>query len=101
MFAPPVVVFGAQLEVAQDDGDLGAGDDENDKDEAEEAKEVVELVEPHGGQDEEELDEDSPKWQDASHQDAEHRVHVPCLHQSQKAISEFKPQTHFPHAPLL
>ena len=76
-----MVVLGAQLEVAEDNGDLGAGDDEDDKDEAEEAKEVVELVEPHGGQDEEQLDEDCSERQDASHQHAEHRVHVPRLRQ--------------------
>ena len=41
-----MVVLGAQLEVAHDHGDLGAGDDEDDEDEEEEAEDVVELVEP-------------------------------------------------------
>ena len=44
---PPVVVFGAELEVAHDDGDLGACEEENDQHQKEEAEEVVELVKPH------------------------------------------------------
>ena len=47
---PPVVVLGAQLEVAHDDGDLGAGDDEDDEDQHEEAEDVVVLGEPDGGE---------------------------------------------------
>ena len=79
--APPVVVLGAELEIAEDDGDLRAGDDEDDKHKAQEAKEVVELVQPHAGQDEEELNEDRAKGQDAANEHAEGWVHVPRLQQ--------------------
>ena len=74
-----MVVLGAELEVAEDDGDLGAGDDEDDEDEAQEAEEVVELVQPHAGQDEEQLDEDRAERQNAADEHAEGRVHVPRL----------------------
>jgi len=73
-----VVVLAAELEVAEHDGDLGAGDEQDDKHQAQEAEEVVELVQPHGGEDEEKLDEDRSEGQDAPYQDAEHRVHVPA-----------------------
>ena len=77
--SPPAIVFAAELEVAQHYGNLCACDDQDHKHQAKEAEEVVELVEPHGGQNEEELNEDSAKWQNASNQDAEHWVHVPWL----------------------
>ena len=77
--APPAVVLAAELEVAQHNGDLRAGDNQDHKHQAKEAEEVVELVEPHGGEDEEELDEDSTKRQNASDQNAKHRVHIPWL----------------------
>lgn len=76
---PPAVVLAAELEVAQYYCDLCACDDQYHKDQAQEAEEVVELVEPHGGEDEEELDEDCAERQNASNQDAKHRVHVPWL----------------------
>ena len=83
-----MVVLRAELEVAEDDGDLGAGDDEDDEHEAEEAEEVVELVQPHAGQDEEELDEDRAKGQDAADEHTEGRVHVPGLRgQAQCSLS--------------
>jgi len=37
------------------------------------------LVQPHGGEDEEELDEHGAKGQHAAHHAGEHRVHVPGL----------------------
>lgn len=76
---PPAVVLAAELEVAQHYGDLCACDDQDHKHQAKEAEEIVKLVEPHGAEDEEELNEDSAKRQNASNQDAEHRVHVPWL----------------------
>jgi len=74
---PPVVVLGAELKVAHDDGDLGAGDDEDQEDEEEETKHVVELMLPDGGEDEEEFDEDGAKRKNSSHQDRDHWLHVP------------------------
>lgn len=41
--APPVVVLGAQLEVAQHDGDLRARDRQDHRHQAQEAEQVVEL----------------------------------------------------------
>ena len=67
------------MEVTQHNGDLCASDDEDDEHQAQEAEQVVELVQPHGCQDEEELDEDCSKGQNAANEDAEHRVHVPGL----------------------
>ena len=86
--APPVVVFTAQLEVAQYNGDLSASDEEDNKHQAQEAKQVVELVQPHGSEDEEELNEHCAEGQDASNQDAEQGIHVPGLQQSRPSISQ-------------
>ena len=80
-----MVVLRAQLEVAEDDGDLGTGDDKDDEDEAEEAEEVVELVQPHAGQDEEQLDEHCAKGQNAPDQHTESWVHVPGLQHNHPA----------------
>eukprot|EP00962_Isochrysis_galbana_P046923 scaffold19009_cov98-Isochrysis_galbana.AAC.9 len=57
----------ARLEVAHDNCDLGARDDEDHEDDKKEAKDVVVLVQPDGGEDEEELDEDGAKGKDAAH----------------------------------
>ena len=76
---PPSVILTAELEIAEHNSDLCACDDQDHKHEAEEAEEVVELVQPHGGENEEELNEDGSKRQNASNEDAEHRVHVPRL----------------------
>ena len=76
---PPVVVLSAKLEVDHDDGDLWARDDQNDKDKEEESEEIVELVLVDGWEDEEELDEAGAEGQNAGHQGAENRVHVPNL----------------------
>ena len=67
MCKSPVVVFGTELEIAQDDRDLGARDDQDAKHDEEEAEDVVVLVQPDGREDEEELDEDGAEGQDASH----------------------------------
>jgi hypothetical protein len=48
--------FGPHLEVAHDDGDLGARHHQYEKDHCQEAKDVVDLVEPQRAHDEEELD---------------------------------------------
>ena len=57
-----MIVLTTKLEIAEHYRDLSAGDDQDHEDQEEEAKEVIELVQPHGGQDEEELNEDSAKW---------------------------------------
>ena len=67
---PPVVVLGAEVEVAEQDGRLGASDEQNDEDEEEEAVHVVDLRGPDRVEDEEELDEDAAEGEDAAHDDA-------------------------------
>jgi len=76
---PPIIIFTAQLEVAHDNRDLGAGQNQNDKDDRKEAKNVIKLVQPDGRQDEEQLNEDGPERKDSSHQDREQRPHIPNL----------------------
>mmetsp|Transcript_14655 Transcript_14655/g.38056 ORF Transcript_14655/g.38056 Transcript_14655/m.38056 type:complete len:212 (+) Transcript_14655:244-879(+) len=76
---PPVVVLRAELEVAHDDGDLRAGDEQDEEDHKQKAEDVVELVQPDRGEDEEELDEHRAKGQHTAHDDREGRLHVPHL----------------------
>mmetsp|Transcript_58539 Transcript_58539/g.137520 ORF Transcript_58539/g.137520 Transcript_58539/m.137520 type:complete len:343 (+) Transcript_58539:42-1070(+) len=76
---PPVVILGAKLEVAHDDGDLGARDDEDQEHEAHEAEQVVEAVLPYRAEDEEELDKDDAKGEHARHHHRGQRLHVPHL----------------------
>ena len=42
----PLTYLGTQVEVAEEDGGLRAGDDQDDEDEEEEAEHVVHLVRP-------------------------------------------------------
>ena len=74
-----MVVLTTKLEVAQHNGDFCARDEQDDEHKAQEAEEVVELVEPHGGEDEEQFNEDCSEGQNAADEDAEERVHVPGL----------------------
>ena len=55
------------MEVAEEDGGLGAGDDQDDEDEEEEAVHVVDLTAPDAVQHKEKLDEDATKGKHASH----------------------------------
>lgn len=54
---PPVVVFGAQVEVDEHNGDLRARDGQDDGDDGEEPEDIVDLVEPQGRQHEVHLNE--------------------------------------------
>ena len=58
------------MEVAEQDGRLWAGDDEDEEDEEEESVHVVDLRAPDAVQDEEQLDEDAAEGEDAAHYDA-------------------------------
>ena len=60
----------AQVEVAEEDGRLGAGDDQDDKDQEEETVHVVDLGGPDRVENEEELDEDATEGEDAAHYNA-------------------------------
>jgi hypothetical protein len=71
------VYLTAQLEVAEHDGDLGARDDEDGKHEREETEDVIELMQPHGSENEEQLDEYRTKGKNPADEDGEDLVHVP------------------------
>lgn len=64
---PPVVVLGTEVEVAEENGGLRAGDDENEKHEEEKSEHVVRGAGPNGTHDEVELNEDAAEGQNASH----------------------------------
>jgi len=64
-----VVVLGAQVEVAQQDGRLRTRDDQDDEDEEKETVHVIDLAAPDAVKDEEELYEDAAEGQDAAHDD--------------------------------
>jgi hypothetical protein len=63
-----VVILGAQVEVAQQDGAFNHSNAEDCEDHEQEPKDVVELVTPDRVQNEEELDEDATKRQDTAHE---------------------------------
>ena len=58
---------------------VGARDEEDGEDEDEEAEDVVEALQPDGGHDEVELDEDGAEGQDAADEHGEEQVEVPRL----------------------
>lgn len=76
---PPVVVLGTQVEIAQQDGRLRAGDDQNQEHQKQKAEHVVHLAGPERVQDEEQLDEDATERQDTAHDDAGDRLGVDRL----------------------
>jgi len=74
-----MIILTAQLEVTHDNGYLCTRQYEDDKYNQQEAEQIIELVQPDGGEDEKQLDEDGPKWEDSAHQYGEYRLHVPDL----------------------
>jgi hypothetical protein len=58
---PPPVVLGAEVQVAHDDGDLNARDQQDAKHNRQEPKDIVKPVLPDRGQDEKHFDEHSAK----------------------------------------
>ena len=44
---PPMIIFGAEVEIGQENGGLGAGYDENDEDEKKKAEHIVGLMRPN------------------------------------------------------
>eukprot|EP00962_Isochrysis_galbana_P013221 scaffold3767_cov114-Isochrysis_galbana.AAC.20 len=75
----PLVILVAKLEVAKNNGHLGAGDDEDEDDEREEAEDVVKALQPDGRHDKVELYEDGAKGQDPADDHREERVEIPGL----------------------
>ena len=67
------------MEVAEEDGGLRAGDDQDDEDQEEKAVHVINLAAPDAIQDEEELNEDTSKGEDASHDDPRNGLSVDGL----------------------
>ena len=76
---PPVIILGAQVKVAQQDGRLRARDDEDQVDEEQEAVHVVDVRGPDRVQDEKELDENAAKGEDSAHDDAGDGLRVEAL----------------------
>lgn len=54
-----MIILGTQVEIAEQDGRLRAGDDEDQEHQEQKAEHVVHLVRPQRVQDEEKLDEDA------------------------------------------
>ena len=67
------------MEVAEQDGGLGAGDAEDHEHKEEEAEHVVGLGGPDGVQDEEQLDENAAKGQHPAHHAAGQGLRVDAL----------------------
>lgn len=61
-----MIVLVTQLEVAQDNGDFSACQNENEEHDEQETKDIVELIEPYWAHDEKDLDEHSSEWQDTT-----------------------------------
>ena len=58
---PPAIILTAQLEIAQDDTDLGAGDTKNEEHQNQETVHIVKWIQPKSLQNEEQFDEDGSK----------------------------------------
>mmetsp|Transcript_10320 Transcript_10320/g.28390 ORF Transcript_10320/g.28390 Transcript_10320/m.28390 type:complete len:309 (+) Transcript_10320:272-1198(+) len=76
---PPVIVLVAELEVGEEEGDLGARDDEDDEDDEQEPEDVVVVLIPDGGHDKVELDEAGAEGEDAADHHGERSTHEPRL----------------------
>jgi hypothetical protein len=71
--------LGTKMKVAEEDGRLGAGDDENDKNKEKESVHVVNLRGPDRVEDKEQLDKDASKGQNAAHHDTRDGLGVDTL----------------------
>lgn len=58
------------MEIAQQDGRLRAGDDENQEHEEQKTEHVIHLIRPQGVQNEEQLNEDAAKGENSAHDDS-------------------------------
>mmetsp|Transcript_4849 Transcript_4849/g.11574 ORF Transcript_4849/g.11574 Transcript_4849/m.11574 type:complete len:361 (+) Transcript_4849:164-1246(+) len=76
---PPVVVFVAELEIVEEQGDLRARNDQDEKDQKQKSKDIVVVVHPHRGQNEIQLYKASPKRKEASNDDRKRPCHEPWL----------------------
>lgn len=76
---PPVVVLGAQVEVAQQDRRLRTRDHQDHEDQEQEAEHIVHLARPQGVEYEEQLYKDATEGQNSSHDDAGYRLRVQGL----------------------
>mmetsp|Transcript_5981 Transcript_5981/g.13763 ORF Transcript_5981/g.13763 Transcript_5981/m.13763 type:complete len:248 (+) Transcript_5981:859-1602(+) len=76
---PPLVVLCAQLQVAQNEANLGADEEEDAEYEGKEPKKVVEAMLPDGREDEEELNKDGAKGEQAPNEHRDTPVQVPLL----------------------
>ena len=76
---PPVIILVAELEVAEDNRDLGTREQQDEDHQREEAEDVVKALQPDRAHDEEELDEHGAERQDAAHRHRAGQAHVPSL----------------------
>jgi len=78
---PPIIVFGAELDIDCHDGDFGDGEHKDYGDNGKEPKDVVVagFVLPHGLEDEEELDEDYSEGYEACEEDGLRGSDIPGL----------------------
>ena len=60
---PPFSVLHAKVHVGEDQRNLTTDYDQQEEDNEQEAKDIVEPSQPNAGKDEEELNEESTKWQ--------------------------------------
>ena len=74
-----MVIFSAQVKIAEKDRGFRASDDQNNENQKEESIHVVDLRRPNWVQHEEELDKDASKRQDSAHDNARHRLGINTL----------------------
>ena len=74
-----MVVFVAQLEIVEQQGDFRTSDDQNTKYQEKESENVVVIVHPYRSQDEIELDKASSKRQNSADHESEWCAHEPRL----------------------
>ena len=66
-YLPPMIVFGAEVEIAEQNSGLTACDDQNSEYQKQESKHIIHLIRPNAVQYEEELNEDTAERQNAAH----------------------------------
>ena len=76
---PPIIILGAQVEIAEQYGGLRAGDDQDDEDEKQKTEHVVELITPDRVQNKEQLNKNAAERQYTAHHDARQWLSVDRL----------------------
>mmetsp|Transcript_19671 Transcript_19671/g.54189 ORF Transcript_19671/g.54189 Transcript_19671/m.54189 type:complete len:225 (+) Transcript_19671:375-1049(+) len=74
-----MVIFAAQLKVREQNGDFGAGDQQDQTDQEQDSKDVVVEVHPHTGEHVVEFHKARAKGQDSANRQGERNAHEPGL----------------------